>query len=143
MRARRLLLIDNHPQARRALLVHLARVPGIAVAGNTADADEAVSLATVLQPDIILLEPKRLDAIRLARQLREVTPDSRILVYTSYPDLSEKEALLGAGASAYLLKSVDLNTLWAFLADATPLEARPSSNGTRLSSSEPQTDPKR
>lgn len=122
MRTRRLLVIDAHRQVRYALIAYLARTPGFTVVGDTGDEDEAVRLGVDLQPDIILLEPKHLDAARLVRQLREVTPESRVLVHTSYPDLWEKETLLRAGASAYLLKTLDLRTLWPWLVEAPPLD---------------------
>ncbi len=110
-----LLLVDPYPIVRRALTPYLATLPGVTVVGETGDADEAVYLANALQPTIILLEPKHLDSLRLVRQLSEVAPRSRIIVYTSYLDLWEKEALLDAAASAYLLKSLDLSELELWL----------------------------
>lgn len=123
MRKRRLLVVDAHGRVRYALMTRLARAPGIIVVGDTADEDEAIRLAFELQPDIILLEPKHLDATRLVRQLREVTPGSRIVAHTSYPDLWEQETLLRAGASVYLLKMLDLSSLLPWLAEAPPLDA--------------------
>ncbi|HBY96827.1 MAG: response regulator transcription factor [Ardenticatenaceae bacterium] len=123
MRTRRLLVVDAHRRVRSALLARLARVPGIMVVGDTAEEDEAVRLAVNLQPDIILLEPKQLDATHLVRHLREVAPASRVVVQTSYPDLWEEETLLQAGASTYLLKTLDLNSLWPWFGEAPPLDA--------------------
>lgn len=119
MKDHRLLVIEHHPQVRQALLTRLARVPGITVVGDTGEADEAVSLAITLQPDLILLEPKHLDSVRLVRQLRAALPDCEILIHTSYPDLWEKEALLRAGAGAYILKTLDLSALWQWLHQMT------------------------
>lgn len=115
----RLLVIDAHPLARRALVARLARVPAVAVVGAAEDEDQAVQLALHHQPTLIVLEPKLLEARRLVARLREAAPASVILIYTSYADLYEREILLGGGASGYLLKEVDLTTLYPWFA-ATP-----------------------
>lgn len=120
MNLRRLLLVDPHPDVRRALIARLAHIPGIEVAGAVGHSDEALSMADRLQPDIVLLEPKQLDAHTLIRHLREVAPDSCIVIYTSYPDLWEEEELLSAGASAYLIKTLDLSSLCRWFREPRP-----------------------
>lgn len=113
-----LLLVDPYPAVRHALSATLARLPEVQVIGETGNEEEAVSLALHQQPEVVLLEPKRMCALRLVRQLSEVAPASRIIAYTSYLDHWEKEALLGAAASAYLLKSLDLSELQPWLTGA-------------------------
>ncbi|MCZ7575281.1 MAG: response regulator transcription factor [Ardenticatenaceae bacterium] len=132
MDPRRLLLVDPHPHVRRALRARLAQVPGINVAGETGEADEALRMAVHLRPDFVVLEPKHLDAIRLVRHLCEVIPESCIVVYTSYPDLWEEEALLGAGARAYLVKTFDLGSLSRWLRGSVLPEAGGNCGGTFL-----------
>jgi DNA-binding NarL/FixJ family response regulator len=107
MKTCHLLLIEAHPQVRAALLNSLAQTPSIQVVGQAGDLDEGVRLALELQPDIVLVEPKKMNALHLVRHLREVAPNSLILLYTSYHDQWEKDALIKAGASGYLLKTIN------------------------------------
>ncbi|HRU93952.1 MAG TPA: response regulator, partial [Anaerolineae bacterium] len=70
------------------------------------------------------------DGLATLAALRAAAPHSAIIVLTSYPDSREEEAVLAAGAVAYVLKTLDTQALIqairsapeAGLPDADPLE---------------------
>jgi DNA-binding NarL/FixJ family response regulator len=123
MDGHRVLLIDRYPEVRGALAARLALLPAVLRVEEAGDEVEALALAERQQPDLIVLEPKQLDAAGMTRRLRALVPRARILAYTSYFDREEHDALLDAGASAYLLKSLDLHELTPWLNGASPAAA--------------------
>lgn len=104
-----LLVVDDHTLFRRGLIALLAQDAGLAVVGEAGDAAEALRLAPVLRPDVILLDNHLpgvmgVDAIR---GLREVSPSSRVLMLTVSEDAQDLAAALRNGAQGYLLKTID------------------------------------
>ncbi|WP_119155204.1 response regulator [Caldimonas tepidiphila] len=109
----RLLLVDDHSLFRRGLAALLADEPGLEVVAQAGDAGEAQRCAQQLQPDLILLDNhlpgvRGVDAIP---GLREVAPKVRIIVLTVSEDGDDLAAALRAGASGYLLKTVEREDL--------------------------------
>jgi DNA-binding NarL/FixJ family response regulator len=68
---------------------------------------EAVQKAAELKPDLIVLDigiPK-LNGIEAARQIRKLSPESRILFLSENPSPAVAKAALDTGASGYVVKS--------------------------------------
>lgn len=76
------------------------------VVGEAADGLEAVEKACTLKPDLVLLDiglPK-LNGIDAARQMRQALPAVKIIFMSQNNDRDVMEAVLRAGAHAYVLK---------------------------------------
>lgn len=102
-RPRTAVVCDDDPVVRRIVVAVLQRW-GYSRVEQTEFASEAVDLAESLQPDVIVLDltldgESGLDAIP---ELRAVTPDSRIVVYTGTEAM--KVPARRAGAHAVLSK---------------------------------------
>jgi two-component system, NarL family, response regulator LiaR len=103
----RVLLVDDHAVVREGLRAFLELQEGIEVAGEAADGEEAVAVATSLRPDVILMDlvMPRLDGVAAMRSLRESVPDVRVIVLTSFLDDDKLLPALRSGAAGYLLKN--------------------------------------
>jgi DNA-binding NarL/FixJ family response regulator len=103
----RVLLVDDHAVVREGLRAFLELQEGIEVAGEAADGEEAVAVATSLRPDVILMDlvMPRLDGVAAMRSLRESVPDARVIVLTSFLDDDKLLPALRSGAAGYLLKN--------------------------------------
>jgi two-component system response regulator DegU len=122
----RVLIVDDFKQfravARLIVLDELTR-PHIAEGG---DGRSAVRLAQQLQPHLILLDIglPELNGLEAARQIMEVSPTSKIIFVTQTDDTEARDAALGMGAEAYVLKinsSRELpNAIRAALRDSKP-----------------------
>ena len=83
--------------------------PGLEVVGEAADGADAVDLALMARPDVVLMDIRMpgMDGVAATRQITGGQPDSRptrVLVLTTF-DLDEYVyAALRAGASGFLLK---------------------------------------
>ncbi|WP_028604382.1 response regulator [Ottowia thiooxydans] len=117
-----LLVVDDHPLFRRGLIALLGQYPGLHVVGEAGDAAEALRLAPVLKPQVILLDNhlpgvRGVDAIQ---SLREAAPGARVLMLTVSEDGQDLAQALRNGAQGYLLKTIEGN----LLADAIHRAAR-------------------
>ena len=103
----RVLIADDHAVVREGLRAFLELQEGIEVVGEAADGREAIEAATLLEPDVIVLDlvMPRLDGLSAMRILRESVPSARVLVLTSFLDDDKLLPALRAGAAGYLLKN--------------------------------------
>jgi DNA-binding NarL/FixJ family response regulator len=102
----RILLVDDSQPFRSVTASILEKYPGSQIVGVAFDGQEAVRKAQELKPDLVVLDiglPK-LNGIEAARQIRSVSPDSKILFFTGndYPQIV-REAL-EAGTGGYVIK---------------------------------------
>jgi DNA-binding NarL/FixJ family response regulator len=100
------LIVDDHALFRAGLRSRLELERDITPVGEAATAEEAVSRARSLQPDLVLLDlllpgTSGQDAIP---KLAEVSPRSRVLVVSSQAAPSSVRQALSAGAAGYVPK---------------------------------------
>jgi DNA-binding NarL/FixJ family response regulator len=103
----RILLVDDFEPWRRCLCSFLQHRPALQIIDEASDGLEAVEKSRALQPDIVLLDVglPTLNGIEAARQIREVSPRSRVIFLSenTCPDVV-REALR-VGGSGYVVKS--------------------------------------
>ncbi len=112
----RVLLVDDQPLFRDGLH-NLLTARGIEVAGMAANGAEAVQKARELRPDIVIMDINMpvLDGLSATEQIKQAMPDVKVLVLTiAETDTTLLEALR-RGASGYLLKNLDAQTLFTML----------------------------
>jgi NarL family two-component system response regulator LiaR len=102
----RILITDDHLVVRQGIRAFLATRPGFAVVGEASDGEEAVTAATALSPDVILMDllMPRMDGISAIRAILAAQPTARILVLTSFATDDQVFPAIKAGALGYLLK---------------------------------------
>ncbi len=103
----RILIADDHPLLRQALLQVFSNQKDMEVVGEASDGQEAVNLASQLKPDVIVMDimMPQFDGLEASRQIKKNSPTIAILVLTAYEDENYVLGLLEAGAAGYLLKS--------------------------------------
>lgn len=103
----RVLVADDHAVVREGLRAFLELQDGIEVVGEAEDGREAVEEATRLRPDVILMDlvMPRLNGVRAMRALREIVPEARVIVLTSFLDDDKLLPAVRSGAAGYLLKN--------------------------------------
>jgi two-component system, NarL family, response regulator LiaR len=104
----RVLIADDHAVVREGLRAFLVLQDDIEVVGEAADGEEAVEVTERTKPDVALVDlvMPRLDGIAAIRRIRHVSPDTRVVVLTSFVDEDKMLPAVRAGAVGYLLKDV-------------------------------------
>ena len=102
-----ILIADDHPLMREALHQSLEGEEDMKVVAEASDGEEAVKLASELKPNVVVMDivMPRLNGIEATRKIKEIAPDTAILILTAYDDDEYVLGLLDAGAAGYLLKS--------------------------------------
>jgi DNA-binding NarL/FixJ family response regulator len=100
------LIADDHAPFRDGLRALLRSEPDIAVIGEEATGEAAVTQAVALQPDVILMDLMMpgMNGIEATRRVISTSPHISILVLTMFEDDESVFAALQAGARGYLLK---------------------------------------
>jgi len=101
----RVLLVDDHPVVRAGVRAYLA-CHGIDVAGEAADAFEALKKAAALAPDVIVLDINlpSLPGDEVARRLRRAAPHSRIIAFSIHSGEEYVTRMARSGARGYVIK---------------------------------------
>lgn len=107
----RVLLVDDQPLVRAGLRVLFEGEPDIAVAGEAANGEEAVSLARHMRPDVVLMDIRMpvLDGLEATRQIA-AEPELaavRVLILTTFESDEYVFEALRAGAGGFLLKDAE------------------------------------
>jgi two-component system response regulator NreC len=107
------LLADDHAVLRSGLRLLIERQPGMEVVAEAGDGNEALAKASELHPDLVLLDINMpgLDGLAALPQIRQASPNSRVLILTMHDDVSYLQEALRAGASGYVLKRAVDNEL--------------------------------
>lgn len=112
MKDPRCLVADDHPALLSAVTSYLSE-NGFEVVGPANDGRRAVALAAETKPELALVDYRmpRLSGTDLVRQLKEVSPDTVIAVYTADADEQMARDVMEAGAVALVLKEAPLADL--------------------------------
>jgi two-component system, NarL family, response regulator NreC len=103
----RIMIADDHPLVRSGLRALLERDGEFQVIAEAADGYEAIDLAVLHKPDVILLDVgmPRLSGPDAAQSISQKLPAVRIVMLSMHSDEAYVLRALKAGARGYLLKA--------------------------------------
>ena len=103
----RIMIADDHPLVRSGLRALLERDSEFQVIAEAADGYEAIDLAVLHKPDVILLDVgmPRLSGPDAAQSIAQKLPAVRIVMLSMHSDEAYVLRALKAGARGYLLKA--------------------------------------
>jgi two-component system NarL family response regulator len=105
----RLLIVDDHSMVRMGLVTILGVEKDLKIVAEAEDAEQAVAKFRQHQPDITLMDSRMPggNGVEALQRIRQEFPEARVIMLTTF-DLEEMVFnALEAGASGYLLKSVE------------------------------------
>lgn len=112
----RVLIVDDSTLVRAGLRAVLGTHSGdrkIDIVGEAGTVATAVETARTLKPDVVLLDVRLPDGsgIDACRQILARSPDTRVLILTSFSDDTMVLEAIRAGAHGYVLKEIDCQRL--------------------------------
>jgi len=103
----RVLIVEDFVPFRQFVCSTLGTKPELQVVGEASDGLEAVQKAEELKPDLILLDIglPSLNGIGAARQIRKLSPESKIIFLSQESSADVIQEALDLGAWAYVVKT--------------------------------------
>ena len=110
----RVVVVDDEADVRGLVRFLLQQTDGFEVVGEAANGREAIDLAAAERPDVVLLDLRMpvMDGAEAIPQIREQSPDTRIVVFTADP-AAEVE-----GVDAQVIKGASMAEVLSSLAEA-------------------------
>lgn len=109
----RVVLADDHEVIRFGLRVLINATPDLELLGSAADGLAAVAMTLRDDPDVVVMDLSMpvLDGISATQEICRLRPGTKVLVLTSYANDPIVKDALEAGASGYLLKDDNAETV--------------------------------
>ena len=104
----RVLVVEDFAAFRQFICLTLGNSPDFRVIGEASDGLEALQMAVELRPDLILLDIglPSLNGIEVARQMRSLVPESKIIFLTIESSADMVQEALSVGARGYVVKTM-------------------------------------
>jgi NarL family two-component system response regulator LiaR len=124
----RIVVADDHPLFRSALLRVLDSEADLEVVGEADNGEEAVEVCRRSRPELVLMDVMmpRMDGLEATRAIKRELPRTVVLVVTAFEDPDYLARALRAGASGYVLKTASIariiDAVRRVLAGESPLD---------------------
>ena len=114
-RVLRVLLVDDHQVVREGLATLLGEQRDMEIVGQAGDGREAVDLASLLEPDVIIMDATLpgMAGDEATRQIKLHQPQMRIVALSMFEEAQMAETMRQAGAEIYLVKTAPSEQLLA------------------------------
>jgi len=102
-----ILIADDHKLIRETWTIILNRDSRFKVIGSCSNSEDAVKMTGDLHPDVVLMDINMLpfSGIEATRQIREISPDTKIIGVTMHSQPAYAKKMLQLGASGYVTKN--------------------------------------
>lgn len=109
----RVLIVDDHVVMRQALRMLLEAQPELEVLADVENGRDAVAACERSKPDVVLMDVVMpgLNGLEATRQIRRVSPSTRVVMLSGFVDEDQLLEALRAGASGYIIKKSDVSEL--------------------------------
>lgn len=109
----RVMIVDDHAVVRSGLSAFLKVYNDLELAGYARSGDEAVQLCGEVKPDVILMDliMPGMDGAAATQAIRKVSPQTQVIILTTFKEETLVQKALRAGAIGYLLKDVQADEL--------------------------------
>lgn len=106
-------LVDDQTMVRVGLRMIIEAEDDIRVVAEGSDGSEARTLVAEHQPDVVLMDIRMpgMDGLQATREVLAASPDTHIVILTTFDNDEYIYEALKAGASGFLLKSVEGDAL--------------------------------
>ena len=109
----KVLIVDDQELIRESLRVVLSSKEQITVTDAVENGQEAIRSIREREPDIILMDIRmpKMDGVQCTRIVKELCPQIKIIILTTFDDDAFVYDALKYGASGYLLNGVSMDEI--------------------------------
>lgn len=109
----KVLLVDDHAVVVKGLQFFLRMQSDIEVVGEAVNGKDALRIMPELKPDVVLMDllMPEMNGIEATRRIRQIYPETKVIMLTSFSEQDQVVPAIKAGANGYLLKDVQPDEL--------------------------------
>lgn len=113
MKKTSVMIVDDHSVVRMGLTAIINLEKDFTVCGEAENGDEAIKAAVVLKPDVIIMDlvMPGMDGVATTEAILKVSPDSRVLILTTFGSAADIARALKAGATGAVTKNLSNDDL--------------------------------
>jgi DNA-binding NarL/FixJ family response regulator len=106
-------LAEDHEMVRECLKILLEAERDIEVIGEAVTGRQAIDITWKLRPAVVVMDLSMplLNGLEATRQIRQLVPDTKVLILSAYSDDSYVENAMASGAAGYLIKQTPAHFL--------------------------------
>ncbi len=129
-----ILVVDDHDLLREGVSSCLAAFEDLAVIGESSSGEDGLAAAARLDPDVVVIDliMPGIGGVEAIRQMRAANASIGLLALSTFASGDLIREAIGAGASGYLVKSVDTEGLAQAVRDVAAGRGSFSSDVTRV-----------
>ena len=108
-----ILIADDNSRLRTMIRRISTQEPDLQVVGEAEDGAEAIRLAHLLRPDIVLMDlvMPRVNGLEAMRLIKMERPETKVIIITMHSEDAYRRTAEASGADAFLLKKTLMTTL--------------------------------
>ena len=111
----RVLVVEDSPVMRRAIMVTLAKDPSLEIAGAARNGQEALTLLAEAKPDVVTLDIEMpvMDGLATLRELRKLRPELPVIMFSSLTQRGAQATVLALtiGATDCVAKPANMSSV--------------------------------
>jgi NarL family two-component system response regulator LiaR len=139
----RVVVVDDHDLLREGVTACLAGFEDLEVVGEAGSGEAAIEVVTEVEPDVLVIDlvMPGIGGVEAIRRLRAANPSLGIVALSSFSDGERIREVIDAGATGYMVKSVDADSLARAVRGAASGEGMFSPEVTRSLMQAPPAEP--
>ncbi|NLU80478.1 response regulator transcription factor [Micromonospora sp. HNM0581] len=108
-----ILVVDDQPLVRSAVRMVVAETDDLVIVGEAETGEEAVRLTGELKPDVVLMDLRMpgMGGVEATRRITGQSPETHVLVLTTFDEDDHVFGALQAGAAGFLVKDMPLDDI--------------------------------
>jgi DNA-binding NarL/FixJ family response regulator len=102
----RCLIVDDHPTVRQGLGLMFGDVPDLELVGHVQNGEDVVEAVQRLGPEVVIMDVRLpgIDGISALKQIAELCPSVKTVIFSAYGDKRLLSDAIAAGAQGYVMK---------------------------------------
>lgn len=103
------IIVEDQELIKKSLKIVLESISDIKIVGMAGNGEEAIKLCEQENPEIVLMDIQMpiMDGVKATEEIKKRMPHIKVIILTTFQDITHVMNALNAGAEGYILKAVD------------------------------------
>jgi len=103
------IIVEDQELLRKSLKIVLESISDIRIIGMASNGEEALQLCEEENPEVVLMDIQMpvMDGVKATAEIKQRLPHIKVIILTTFQDITHVLNALHAGAEGYILKAVD------------------------------------